>query len=129
MATPMDMIAPMNDWMFKVVFVSHKASTTPERTAGTVVTATTASRGDWHLEEEASLAFQVLKWGTTRWKCNRLPCRQPRRGGTPEYEIHFSSVSPLLREFINNVEATSPSAAVPPPWAAPRPAIRNSASR
>ena len=33
-ATPMAMIAPMNDWMFIVVPVASKASDTPASTAG-----------------------------------------------------------------------------------------------
>jgi len=44
-ATPTAMIAPMNDSMFKVVFVIQRASTTPQSTAGTDATAVTASRG------------------------------------------------------------------------------------
>jgi hypothetical protein len=41
------MIAPMNDSMFKVVRVTHRASTTPQSTAGTDATAVRASRGAW----------------------------------------------------------------------------------
>ena len=46
-ATPMAMIAPMNDWMFRVVPVAQSATATPAITAGTAETETSASRADW----------------------------------------------------------------------------------
>ena len=46
-ATPMAMIAPMNDWMLSVVPVRSRNTATPATTAGSAATATTASRTDW----------------------------------------------------------------------------------
>ena len=46
-ATPIAMMAPMNDWTFSVVPVSQRTTTTPASTAGTVETTTKASRSDW----------------------------------------------------------------------------------
>ena len=48
-ATPIAMIAPMNDCTLIVVPVAASMSTTPARTAGTVETTTNASRSDWKL--------------------------------------------------------------------------------
>ena len=45
-ATPMAMIAPMNDCTFSVVRVAASINTTPISTAGTVDTTTNASRSD-----------------------------------------------------------------------------------
>ena len=46
-ATPTAMIAPMNDWMFSVVWVMYSAKATPATTAGVVATDTNASLNDW----------------------------------------------------------------------------------
>src|SRR5437667_9394082 len=48
-ATPMAMMAPMKDWIFKVVLVSRRAKITPQITAGTVERTTRANRMDWKL--------------------------------------------------------------------------------
>ena len=53
-ATPMAMIAPMNDWMLIVVPVSQRAMTTPQTTAGAVEMATRASRTDWKFAVSSS---------------------------------------------------------------------------
>jgi hypothetical protein len=45
-ATPIAMMAPMNDWIFKFEPVNHKASSTPAMTAGAVETVASASRTD-----------------------------------------------------------------------------------
>ena len=45
-ATPIAMIAPMNDCTFNVVRVTANIKTTPISTAGTVETTTNASRSD-----------------------------------------------------------------------------------
>ena len=53
-ATPIAMIAPMNDWRLSVVPVSQSATTTPATTAGVVETTTSASRTDWKLAVSSS---------------------------------------------------------------------------
>jgi hypothetical protein len=45
-ATPMAIIAPMNDWKFKLVPVSNRIKSTPQITAGTVDNTTNASFND-----------------------------------------------------------------------------------
>ena len=49
-ATPMAMIAPMNDCTFNVVPVTSSISRTPHKTAGTVATTVSARRTDWKLK-------------------------------------------------------------------------------
>ena len=46
-ATPIAMMAPMNDCTFSVVPVTQQRQATPASTAGTVDTTTSASRADW----------------------------------------------------------------------------------
>src|SRR5450759_3480331 len=53
-ATPMAMIAPMNDWRLTVVPVSQSINTTPATTAGVVEMTTNASFTDWKLAVSSS---------------------------------------------------------------------------
>jgi hypothetical protein len=52
-ATPVAMMAPMNDSTFNVVRVKASIKTTPINTAGTVDTTTKASRNDWKFADSS----------------------------------------------------------------------------
>ena len=46
---PNAMIAPMKDWMFRVVPVYSKIASTPQITAGAMAATAIAKRKDWKL--------------------------------------------------------------------------------
>ena len=98
-ATPIAMIAPMNDWMFSVVRVAHSATATPATTAGIVSTTASDSRNDWKF---AASSRKITTTATARpaemfVSVSRICATAPRtvtvapRGGAPARAIASST--------------------------------------